>query len=49
MASILAISADPDDESLFGGGTLAMFAERGHDVYILETTRRKGKGSDLLN
>ena len=42
MASILAISAHPDDESLFAGGTLAMFADRGHDVYILETTRGEG-------
>jgi LmbE family N-acetylglucosaminyl deacetylase len=42
MASILAISAHPDDESLFGGGTLAMFAEQGHTVYILETTRGEG-------
>ena len=42
MASILAISAHPDDESLFGGGTLAMCAEQGHNVYILETTRGEG-------
>ena len=42
MRSILAISAHPDDESLFAGGTLAMFAERGHQVYILETTRGEG-------
>ena len=42
MSSILAISAHPDDESLFGGGTLAMFAEQGHGVYILETTRGEG-------
>jgi len=42
MTSILAISAHPDDESLFGGGTLAMFAEQGHNVYILETTRGEG-------
>jgi len=42
MTTILAISAHPDDESLFGGGTLAMFAEQGHDVYILETTRGEG-------
>ena len=42
MSSILAISAHPDDESLFGGGTLAMFAEQGHSVYILETTRGEG-------
>ncbi|CAB1078830.1 hypothetical protein D1AOALGA4SA_6553 [Olavius algarvensis Delta 1 endosymbiont] len=42
MAAILAISAHPDDESLFGGGTLAMYAEQGHNVYILETTRGEG-------
>ncbi len=42
MASILAISAHPDDESLFGGGTLAMYAELGHNVYILEITRGEG-------
>ena len=42
MKTILAISAHPDDESLFGGGTLAMYAELGHDVYILETTRGEG-------
>jgi len=42
MKTILAISAHPDDESLFGGGTLAMFAEQGHKVYILETTRGEG-------
>ena len=42
MRSILAISAHPDDESLFAGGTLAMYAKRGHDVYILETTRGEG-------
>ena len=42
MTSILAISAHPDDESLFAGGTLAMFAEQGHSVYILETTRGEG-------
>ena len=42
MKTILAISAHPDDESLFGGGTLAMLAEHGHSVYILETTRGEG-------
>ena len=42
MTTILAISAHPDDESLFAGGTLAMFAEQGHNVYILETTRGEG-------
>ena len=42
MASILVISAHPDDETLFCGGTLAMYAQKGHDVYILETTRGEG-------
>jgi LmbE family N-acetylglucosaminyl deacetylase len=42
MASILAISAHPDDETLFAGGMLAMCAEKGHRVTILETTRGEG-------
>ena len=42
MASILVISAHPDDETLFAGGTLAMYAEKGHHVTILETTRGEG-------
>ncbi len=42
MASILVISAHPDDETLFAGGTLAMYAEQGHSIYILETTRGEG-------
>ena len=42
MATILAISAHPDDETLFSGGTLARYAQNGHDVYILETTRGEG-------
>ena len=42
MSSILAISAHPDDESLFGGGALRMLADQGHRVYILETTRGEG-------
>ena len=42
MASILAVSAHPDDETLFAGGTLAMYAEKGHRVFILETTRGQG-------
>jgi LmbE family N-acetylglucosaminyl deacetylase len=42
MASILAISAHPDDETLFAGGTLAMYAQQGHNVFILETTRGQG-------
>ena len=42
MASILAVSAHPDDETLFAGGTLAMWAQAGNAVYILETTRGEG-------
>lgn len=42
MTAILVVSAHPDDETLFGGGTLAMAAEQGHSVYILETTRGEG-------
>ena len=42
MSTILAISAHPDDETGFTGGTLIRFAELGHDVYILETTRGEG-------
>ena len=42
MSSILAISAHPDDETLFAGGMLAMCAEKGHRVTILETTRGEG-------
>ena len=42
MASVLVVSAHPDDETLFAGGTLAMYAEKGHRVFILETTRGQG-------
>jgi LmbE family N-acetylglucosaminyl deacetylase len=42
MASILVISAHPDDETLFAGGTLAMYSEKGHNITILETTRGEG-------
>jgi N-acetylglucosamine malate deacetylase 2 len=42
MATILAIAAHPDDETMLAGGTLAMYAEQGHDVYILTTTRGEG-------
>ena len=42
MTTILAVSAHPDDETLFCGGTLAMYAQKGHDVFILETTRGEG-------
>jgi LmbE family N-acetylglucosaminyl deacetylase len=42
MSKILAISAHPDDETLFSGGTLAKYARQGHAVFILETTRGEG-------
>lgn len=42
MATILVVSAHPDDETLFCGGTLAMYAQKGHHVFILETTRGEG-------
>jgi LmbE family N-acetylglucosaminyl deacetylase len=42
MADILVISAHPDDETLFCGGTLARYAQQGHAIYILETTRGEG-------
>ena len=42
MADILVISAHPDDETLFCGGTLARYARQGHAIYILETTRGEG-------
>jgi LmbE family N-acetylglucosaminyl deacetylase len=37
MASNLVVSAHPDDETLFAGGTLAMYAQKGNDVYILKS------------
>jgi LmbE family N-acetylglucosaminyl deacetylase len=36
---LLAIFAHPDDESLMMGGTLAMYAKRGVEVYLLCATR----------
>src|SRR5262249_7780230 len=42
MATILAVAAHPDDETMLAGGTLAMYAEQGHAVYILATTRGEG-------
>jgi N-acetylglucosamine malate deacetylase 2 len=36
---LLAIFAHPDDESLMMGGTLAMYANRGVEVYLLCATR----------
>ncbi|MCC7369615.1 MAG: PIG-L family deacetylase [Chloroflexi bacterium] len=41
MATVLAISAHPDDE-LFGAGYLAKLVSEGHDLYLLCTTRGEG-------
>lgn len=42
MSTILVISAHPDDETLFSGGTLTRYAQQEHAVFILETTRGEG-------
>lgn len=39
MPAILAVLAHPDDESFGMGGTLALYARRGHPVYLLCATR----------
>src|SRR3712207_4332781 len=39
---VLAISAHPDDETMFAGGLLAKYAREGHDVFILCSTRGWG-------
>jgi LmbE family N-acetylglucosaminyl deacetylase len=39
---ILIVTAHPDDESVFAGGTLALLAERGAEVKILCCTRGEG-------
>jgi LmbE family N-acetylglucosaminyl deacetylase len=42
MPAVLAVSAHPDDDTLFAGGALARWAALGHDVYTLCTTRGEG-------
>ncbi len=42
MPRVLAISAHPDDDTLFAGGTLAKWASEGYEVYTLDTTRGEG-------
>ncbi len=41
-ATLLAIGAHPDDETMFAGGTLARAAERGLKVRVLSVTRGEG-------
>jgi N-acetyl-1-D-myo-inositol-2-amino-2-deoxy-alpha-D-glucopyranoside deacetylase len=43
MASVLAVFAHPDDESLAAGGALALSAARGHRVSLLCLTRGEGR------
>ncbi|RDB46603.1 PIG-L deacetylase family protein, partial [Tsukamurella tyrosinosolvens] len=38
MASVVALNAHPDDETLLAGGTLARFATEGHRVVIVVAT-----------
>lgn len=42
MARVLAVSAHPDDDTLFAGGLLAKYASEGYEVYTLCTTRGEG-------
>lgn len=42
MSTILIISAHPDDETMAMGGTIAMHADQGDEVYLVETTRGEG-------
>ena len=39
---VLAISAHPDDETMFAGGMLAKLAREGNELYILVSTRGEG-------
>src|SRR4051812_28945908 len=42
MATLLAIGAHPDDETMFAGGTFAWLASLGVAVHILGVTRGEG-------
>ncbi len=39
---VLAFFAHPDDETLMAGGTLALLARAGHEVFVLAATRGEG-------
>ena len=45
---VLAIGAHPDDIELGCGGTLALFNNRGHEIYALVLTRGEASGDPLL-
>ena len=47
--SVLAVSAHPDDDTLFAGGALAKWASEGYDVYTLCTNRGEGGEVGDLN
>jgi LmbE family N-acetylglucosaminyl deacetylase len=42
LPRLLAVSAHPDDDTLFAGGTLARYASLGFEVYTLCTNRGEG-------
>jgi LmbE family N-acetylglucosaminyl deacetylase len=42
LARLLAVSAHPDDDTLFAGGTMARYASLGFEVYTLCTNRGEG-------
>ena len=44
--TILAVLAHPDDESFGMGGTLALYARKGHDVYCVCATRGEAGSAD---
>lgn len=46
MASVVALNAHPDDETLLAGGTLARFATEGHRVVIVVATDGMMRGDD---
>lgn len=46
MASVVALNAHPDDETLFAGGTLAKLAAQGHRVVLVVATDGMMRGDD---
>lgn len=48
-SAVLAVSAHPDDDTLFAGGSLARWAGEGYAVYTLCTTRGEGGEVGDLN
>ena len=44
--TLLSVLAHPDDESFGMGGTLALYAQRGWDVYLICATRGEAGSVD---